>query len=106
MQVRKGRSLHWPEGFYPEGESLRGLAGYVVDLDAPHEQEWCGGLLHVLEPAPIGAVASPLNLPRAKRMVTEAHRATGKAPKVEAASAPSVGGAMPKVEMPRKVAAR
>ena len=34
------RSLLWPEDF-PEDTRFRGGEGYVVDMDAPYEREWC-----------------------------------------------------------------
>lgn len=67
--VRPKAQLVWPTALFPRSASsthteagwqhylkrhpemhLRGLAGYVVDLDAPMEQEFCAGQHHFLMP--------------------------------------------------------
>jgi hypothetical protein len=109
MRVKKGRSLHWPENFTSADDLYRGGEGYVVDLDAPHEAEWCAGMLHVLEPAPKDVTAAtPIKNARALRMVNEAKRnpapvATSTA---QTASKP-VQSDLPAVDLPKpKVAAK
>lgn len=52
LRVRPGFYLHWPPSLKnPNGAegSGRGGPGYVVDLDLPHEREWCAGQMHKLE---------------------------------------------------------
>lgn len=60
MQVRgNGCVLYFPQTFQ-HPELLRGGRGYVVDLDAPCEREWCKGQEYKLEPAPAGAKPTPI----------------------------------------------
>lgn len=46
-----GCVLYFPKTL-PQSELLRGGTGYVVDLDAPCEREWCADQLWKLESAP------------------------------------------------------
>ena len=57
--ISGGFYLHWPEHM-PGENRLRGTGGYVVDLDAPLESEWCGMQMHKLEEAPEGSVPDPI----------------------------------------------
>lgn len=41
--VQTGYALLWPADVFPKARRHRGGAGYVVDLDAPLEREWCAG---------------------------------------------------------------
>lgn len=62
--------LFYPYSF-PENQRFRGSAGYVVDLDAPLEAEWCAGQEYKLEPAPDAKAATPIEHPIAARMIRE-----------------------------------
>lgn len=97
MQVRANRALHWPEDMCGSHDRVRGLDGYVVDLDAPMEKRWCDGQLHKLEPAPEGATAAPITFTVAVRALKEAAATPSKG----AASDPS----LPAVDIPKKRAA-
>ena len=52
MQVRRKCTLLWTKPLTPRTGPPRGREGYVVDLDAPFEEEWCKGQEFKLEPAP------------------------------------------------------
>lgn len=68
MQVRSnGCILYFPDTF-PQQQRYRGGEGYVVDLDAPLEREWCAGQMHKLEPAAKGAKAASIEDPVALRL--------------------------------------
>jgi len=41
-EVIEERVLLWPSDF-PDEDRVRGLAGYIVDMDAPYESMWCAG---------------------------------------------------------------
>ena len=66
-QVKKGAHLHWPDALVGRESRYRGGAGYVVDLSAPMEAEWCAGQLHKLEDAPKGATPDKITLGQAAR---------------------------------------
>ncbi len=51
MIVRPGKVLHWPPSISTGRDKLRGREGYVLDMDAPFEDEWTDGQLYKLEPA-------------------------------------------------------
>jgi hypothetical protein len=108
MRVKKGRSLHWPENFTSADDLYRGGEGYVVDLDAPHEAEWCAGMLHVLEPAPPDVKdATPIKQPRALRLIAAAKAAKAPAPAAAKAAEPKpVQPDLPSVDLPKKSAAK
>ena len=66
--IGNGCVLNWPpsiEQQYP----ARGRIGYVVDLDAPLEREWCKGQEYKLAPAPDATAANPINNPVAARAI-------------------------------------
>lgn len=54
---------------FPEHDRYRGNKGFVVDLDAPCEAEWCKDQEHKLEPAPEATEASPINHPQARMQI-------------------------------------
>ncbi len=56
--------LLWPPSL-PSASVIRGDKGYVVDLDAPLETEWCAGQMHKLEPAPDAKAADTITMPGA-----------------------------------------
>lgn len=56
--------LLWPPSL-PSASQVRGEEGYVVDLDAPLEREWCAGQMHQLEPAPDAKAPTPITMPAA-----------------------------------------
>ncbi len=68
-QVRgNGCVLYFPDSFnHPE--LIRGGKGYVVDLDAPFEREWCARQEYKLEPAPAKAKPSPIVHPIARQKI-------------------------------------
>ena len=66
-RVKVGRALHWPESFGPAEQRVRGLTGYVVDVDAPMEKDWLLGQEHKLEPAPDAKAAAAIEHARAVR---------------------------------------
>jgi len=69
MQVRSnGCILYFPDSF-PQQQRYRGSEGFVVNLNAPLEREWCAGQLHKLEAAPKGAQAAPVDDPIAIRLI-------------------------------------
>lgn len=98
--VKTDLALHWPDRLGKP--TLRGLAGYCVDLNAPCELDWCGGMLQVLEPAPKGATPTPITHPAALR---EIEALKNKPPEKPAPAKPAVGGDMPPVDLPPKKAA-
>jgi hypothetical protein len=65
MQVKGRWTLNWPVGVADPMDPRRGPRGYVVDMDAPLERQWCAGQEYKLEPAPHGAKASPITHARA-----------------------------------------
>lgn len=71
-RVKEGHNLTWPSG-WPLGDKgrIRGRAGYVVDISAPFETDWCDGQQHKLEPAEPGDKATPHEHPRAVRMLRD-----------------------------------
>ena len=100
MQVIKGRALLWPDNFTSQAQIHRGPEGYVVDLDAPCEAEWCKGQLHKLEPAPEGSKPSPIDSPIAKRAIEAALKKD--APAKAAPVKKQTGGDLPAVDVPAK----
>lgn len=100
MQVISGRAILWPESFTAQAQRFRGAQGYVVDLDAPCEAEWCAGQHHKLEPAPEGAVASAIESPIAKRAIEAAMKKAGAAP--PAPAKPAIPADLPSVDLPNK----
>jgi len=91
-QVKKNEHLYWPDNVAPRDTQYRGGAGYVVDDAAPCEAAFLKGQEHKLEAAPDGAVASPITLPYAQRLV------------LLASSKPSV--TLPSVNVPKKRATK
>ena len=78
MQVKgNGCALLWPATF-PEDDNYRGGTGFVIDADAPGEDEFCAGQMHKLEPAPKGAVADKVDHPIAIRRIREVERERAK----------------------------
>lgn len=70
-----GCVLHFPLSF-DHPELVRGGQGYVVDLDAPLEAEWCKGQEYKLEPAPADAKPNAIIHPVARKLLlAEATRA-------------------------------
>jgi hypothetical protein len=94
----------------PERDRFRGGQGYVVDLDAPCEAEWCKDQLHKLEPAPeatkANAIVSPLAL-RALAIEVKRQESAKREPERVAVGA-SVGGeqSTESLEVARPVAKR
>lgn len=99
--VKSGRAYHWPSNYGKD--PVRGLAGTVIDLDAPKEREWAKGQEHKLEPAPEGAVPTPIKHPVALRAI----EALSRKPAAPAEPAkPKVGGDMPAVDLPKTTKAK
>lgn len=69
QRVKRNGLLVFPYTF-PEHERQRGGPGYVVDLDAPLEAEWCRDQEWKLEPAPEGSTPSKITSPQALRLLT------------------------------------
>ncbi len=71
-RVREGFYLQWPSNVAGAASATgraRGPAGYVVDLNAPLEREWCAGQMHKLEKAPRGSKVNSIDsCPSARRM--------------------------------------
>lgn len=63
-----GCQLYFPAEF-PQDTRYRGREGYIVDLDAPMEREWCAGQMHKLVPAPQAKEADPITHPIALRLI-------------------------------------
>lgn len=61
MVVRKGFYLQWPKSL-GGNKCGRGGPGYVVDMTAPFEKDWCKGVMHMLEPAPKGATVDSIDV--------------------------------------------
>lgn len=61
-RVKKGEHLHWPPTIAEGDKRYRGGEGYVLDMDAPLEKQWCAGQLYKLEDAPAGAKPNELTL--------------------------------------------
>ena len=57
MRVRRSFYLHWPK----ELGVARGPTGYIVDMNAPLEAEWCRGQMHKLERAPDATEATSID---------------------------------------------
>lgn len=76
-RVKKGEHLHWPTTVADGEKRYRGGEGYVVDMDAALEREWCAGQLYKLEDAPNSALPSEIALPNAlgARKLAEAKHA-------------------------------
>lgn len=68
MQVREHCILVWPNSFESDSP-YRGGEGYVVDLDAPCESDWCGWQAEKLEPARKGAEADEIKHQRARMKI-------------------------------------
>lgn len=67
-KVRKNCILTFPYGFR-EQTRVRGMQGYVVDLDAPCEAEWCKDQEWKLAPAPEAKEAAKIVHPQALAMI-------------------------------------
>jgi len=93
MQVRERCILVWPNAFESDSP-YRGGPGYVVDLEAPCEAEWCGWQEEKLEPAAKDAKADEIKHPRARMKI---------AAEVEKSAAPVVAPAKPPAEKPEGV---
>ncbi len=105
MQVLPDRALHWPEDLSGPAQRYRGGEGYVVDLDAPFEAEWCAGQLHKLTAAPAGAKPSEITLRAALGLITERDRKDAKDAKAGAKSAAAskpIASDLPSVDIPKK----
>lgn len=111
MKVRANRCiLVFPYDF-PEHARIRGTRGYVVDLDAPCEAEWCKGQEHKLEPAPEATEATKIVHPQALALIRKevARRAANpEQSKEPVAVGASVGGeeSSESLEVARPVAKR
>lgn len=98
--VKVGRFLHWPAAFEVDMNRFRGAAGYVVDLDAPLEAEWCSGQTHKLEPAPAGSKPNKINHGPALRALQLHLSPSAKAPAPKSAPA-RTGFDLPNVDIPK-----
>ncbi len=103
-RVKKGAHLHWPTTIADGTKRYRGGEGYVLDMDAALEREWCAGQLYKLEDAPAGSVPSEITLANAlgARKLAESKKAKP-GPTVEAKA--SALGIMDPVE-PEKAPTR
>lgn len=95
MRVRgNGCQLYFPETF--RDGRYRGREGYVVDLDAPCEREWCRDQMHKLEPAPDAKAADEIKHPVAlKRIREERKRLEDEGPVQSDPAAPAAPSATP-----------
>lgn len=100
MRVKASRHLHWPESFTTKDGLHRGAPGYVVDLDAPFEREWCKGQEHKLEAAPVGAEVSEIAHPRALRELRELRQKAARSKSKPDGEKPAIGGSLPAVDQP------
>lgn len=74
--VRPSKTLFWPDKYgWSEKDRVRGTPGYIVDLDAPLERDWCEGQLYKLAAAPAGSVPSEIKSPKAARDLREFEKA-------------------------------
>jgi len=85
VRVRRNQHYHWPDG-YGSGEfHYRGGEGYVIDLDAPFEEDWIVGQEFKVEPVPeaeiAGAEPGEIKNPRAISMLREKRKEEGLAAK-------------------------
>jgi hypothetical protein len=86
-----GCQLYFPETFSQDFR-YRGSQGFVVDLDAPLEREWCAGQMHKLEPAPDATEAAPVTHPVAIRLIkAEITRLASLPPKTDELGTVEVG---------------
>lgn len=106
MRVKGGHGclLTWPIAL-EAGERVRGLPGYVVDMDMPLEKEWCAGQMHKLEPAPEGSVPTEIVNRSAQKAMKAAGVDTAKRPAPAPVAAPASQAAATDEELrvdPRK----
>jgi hypothetical protein len=71
MKVRDDRHLYYPDSF-PRDEQYRGGPGYVVDMDAPFEADWCKGQEYKLIEADPKSKASPIESNHGIRIIKDA----------------------------------
>ena len=102
-QVKPSEHLLWPQSVAGQDTSYRGGAGYVVDLSAPLEREWCVGQMHKLAPAGDGVTAaSAITNGNALRLVKSHASKSSNAPAKQSPEVAKVGGALPSVDLPPK----
>jgi hypothetical protein len=109
MQVKGRWTLNWPVGIADPMDPRRGPRGYVVDMDAPLERQWCAGQEYKLEPAPKGAKPSPIEHARALAALRDWARknATASADPAKAKASKPIAADLPAVDLPKpKVAAK
>jgi len=85
-----GCQLYYPITF-PEQTRYRGAEGYVVDLDAPGEREFCKGQEWKLEPAPDGSTPDAIRHPTAMKLGAEIVRREAAEADAEKAEAMQIG---------------
>lgn len=99
MKVRPDRHLYYPDSF-PRDEQYRGGPGYVVDMDAPFEAEWCKGQEYKFVDAEPKSSPSPIESNHGIRIISEAKRSVAEKPQLARESVKSKP--LPAVELFRK----
>lgn len=77
--IGNGCVLNWPLSI-EQNHPPRGRKGYVVDLDAPLEREWCAGQEYKITPAPEATAANPITHPMAVRQIAAHAKAAAQKP--------------------------
>lgn len=100
--VKAGKFLHWPAQFELNNSRFRGAAGYVVDLDAPLEREWCAGQTHKLEPSAKGLKATTITHGPALKAL-QAHLSPNKKPPAPKPEPAKIAADLPPVDRPQAI---
>ena len=100
-QVKQHEHLLWPQSVAGQDAIYRGGSGYVVDMSAPLEREWCAEQMHKLAPAGDGVTAaSAITNGNALRLIKDHAAKTSSAPAKQSPQVAKVGGALPSVDLP------